>query len=1083
MKSPYPNGVLSASSGKFWTWTSALLMTFFLLAGSLNATHYRYGTISWKRVAVPVGAAPGSCAIEVTVKQAWRRSFFGAPVVGGTVFGTTTLVTSKVYGGASGVSSKSIDILVSSVNLVDDWFFGEYKTTLLLPSDTTTYLLSYENCCRISTLINNSDDYFRSESVVTPCVSGNDSPVSTQIPIVKLPKGVAANTFMVAASDPNGDPLSYRLSTVAEAMGVFGAGGNAAGFSISASGTASFSTVGKTTGDQYNVFVTIEDTAGSKTMADFLIEIVDSSTPPEFDYAVTPSPASCMEVKPGDTVKFTVKAFDPDAGDSVVITAVGLPLGAVLTPPLPTPGGNPDSVMFMWVPDTTDIGTTIISFTAEDTSGVSTSTSICIIVSLKPIFAVPPTPAEGVHLYYQCGDTITFPVEAFDPDPSDSVQIFKVEGKSMGGAKIPLYPGATFSPLPTPWGNPTSGLFYWETDASVWGHRHVFFTAKDGLGEVTEHEVSILVNAPPKFISSPDTCVYVDSTYCYAIEVMDKDTANGDSVDLFGFALPSWLTFVDSGNGRGSLCGTPTLADLGMHGILLEAHDVHHHETGIVSQIFGILVKSDSIVEDTACIPVELHCPSDSSWMLSTYVEPSDWGGDWYGASSLPGAGTYTMPVVVGQPYPWGGITVLDSTMPITAMNNVRFYRKEFMLASTADLQARIRMYMDDGAEVYVNGHLLVREENVLTENWSGVPHDIKYFDDGSMTNGYSGNQMFDYAASVSLDTVFSVGLNEVVVVLRNLKASHNKGGFSFMMDVWADCPEVLKTPVDSVVTDSSWIKSTVVTVAGSNSFPWVGATIPHDSTFTLPVELGQPYPWFSLYSAPGADVIKAPSYTTYYRTYFELSDHVDVEARIRTYFDDNVQISINGYILAIEDDIVGASHFQGAFHDVLFSPGGVVSNGHMGNDAFDAVSSEDMDDVLVTGMNTLTVALRNRKPSDKGGLSLRLDVTKAGSTVLVKRAEAGASSAKEAVSGHTPIQVYPNPTTSSVLVAMPATEIMEAGVMTLTDVNGRVLYSQEIALGEVSIMELDLSKFANGVYLLSVEAGQYRDVQRVLKH
>src|SRR5690606_34366190 len=174
-----------------------------------------------------------------------------------------------------------------------------------------------------------------------------------------------------------------------------------------------------------------------------------------------------------------------------------------------------------------------------------------------------------------------------------SVQIFKVEGKSMGGAKIPLYPGASFSPLPTPWGNPTSGHFYWEVDSADWGMRHVFFTAKDGLGEVTEHEVPMLVNTAPKFLSTPDTCVYVDSTYCYHVEVSDKDTAFGDSLDLFGFGLPGWLTFVDSGNGRGSLCGTPTLADLGLHAIFLEAHDVFHHDNGMAMQAFVIEVKSD----------------------------------------------------------------------------------------------------------------------------------------------------------------------------------------------------------------------------------------------------------------------------------------------------------------------------------------------------------------------------------------------------------------------------------------------------------------------------------------------------------
>lgn len=1077
MKSFYPNGVDDASTRKLWKLTS-LLLVFLLSASALMATHYRYGTISWKRIP---GALPGTCDIEVTVKQAWRTSYpwGGTPILGSSII-TSTMFATPMFGAPAGPVA-TIDLTVTSVNPVDDWFFGEWKDTITLPSDTGHYMLSYSGCCRISTLINNNDNSFRSESVVTPCISGNESPVSTQLPIVKLPNGVAVNTFMVAATDPDGDPLSYRLATAAESGDAFNT--NPAGFSISAGGMASFSTVGKTTGDLFNAFVYIEDTVGASTMADFIIEVVDSSTPPEFDFAVTPSPASCFEVKPGDTVKFTVKASDPDVGDSVFISAVGVPIGATFTPSLPTPGGNPDSTVFMWVPDTSDIGTTVISFTAEDTSGVQASTSVCIVVSLKPIFAVPPTPAEGVHMFFECGDTIDFPVVAFDPDPSDSVQIFKVEGKSMGGSKIPLYPGAVFTPLPTPWGNPTAGDFHWEIDSSVWGHRHVFFTAKDGLGEVTEHEVSILVNKPPVFLSTPDTCVYVDSMYCYSIEVMDKDTANGDSIDLYGFGLPSWLTFVDSGNGRGSLCGTPTLADIGMHGILLEAHDVHHHETGIVSQIFTIKVKSDSIVEDTACVPVELHCPSDSSWMLSTYVEPSDWGGDWFGASALPAVGTYTLPVVIGQPYPWGGITVLDSTMPISSMNNVRFYRKEFMLASTSDLQARIRMYMDDGAEVYVNGSLLVREENKVLENWTGVPHDIRYFDDGTMTNGYMGNQIFDYAAAVDLDTVFNVGMNEVVVVIRNLRNASNKGGFSFMMDLWADCPDVFKTPVDSIVTDSSWIKSTEVTVTNSNTFPWPGATLPHDSTFILPVDIGQPYPWFSIHSAPGAYVIKAPSYTTYYRTYFELSDHVDVDTRIRAFFDDNIEVYVNGYILALEDDIDGADHFQPPYHDVLFSPGGVVSNGYLGNDDFDAVSSEDMDNVLVTGVNVLTVALRNRRPNDKGGLSLRMDVTKGGSSVLVKRANAIPSSSNEEIADHMPIQVYPNPTSSSVLVGMPSLEIIQSGIMMLTDVNGRVLYSQEITLGEVSIMELDLSNFANGVYLLSVEAGEYRDVQRVLKH
>ncbi|WP_417611210.1 T9SS type A sorting domain-containing protein [Owenweeksia hongkongensis] len=1079
MKSIYLSGARPAPRWRLWRTASLILMILFLFAGSASATHYRYGTIGWKRL--PGVAPAGTCAVEVTVKQAWRRTFYGGPPIVGSSVLTTSLTTTPMYGAAGGVSSKSIVIDVTSINLVDDWFFGEWKDTVYLPSDTGHYLLEYSNCCRISSLINNSDDGFHSESVVTPCVKGNDSPVSTQVPIVKLPNGVAVNTFMVAATDPNGDPLVYRLATAAEA-GDF-ASTNPVGFSISAGGMASFSTVGKTTGDLYNAFVYIEDTAGASTMADFIIEVVDSSTPPEFDFAVTPSPASCFEVLPGDTVKFTVKAFDPDAGDAVFISAVGLPPAAILAPSLPTTGGNPDSVMFTWYPDTSDIGTTIISFTAEDTSGVSTSTSICIVVSLKPIFAVPPTPPEGVHMYYECGDTIHFPVEAFDPDPSDSVQIFKVEGKSMGGAKIPLYPGASF-PVPTPWGNPTAGMFHWYIDSTVWGHRHVFFTAKDGLGDVTEHELSILINKAPAFVSMPDTCVYVDSTYCYAIEVTDKDTANGDSLDLFGFGLPSWLTFIDSGNGRGSLCGTPTAADIGLHAILLEASDVHHHHNGMASQAYVITVKSDSILPpDTGCVAVELHCPSDSTWWESTVVASGPPGGDWSGVGGvLPATATYTLPVENVQPYPWGGIPVLDSTMVIKAKNKVRFFRKEFTLSSATGNVVRLRMFMDDGCEVYLNGSLVVREENIDNANWNGVPHDIKFDGMGGAVNGYAGNQTFDHVATTDLDPLFVVGVNELVVVMRNLNAAHNKGGFSMMLDVSNDCPDPAFTPVDSCVSDSSWMKSTEIGPAGG--YPWAGvASLPHDSTFTLPVEIGQPYPWFSILSVPGSYVIKAPSYTTFYRKEFILTDHVDVDARFRMYFDDNVELYINGYLMAIEDDIVGNSHFTGAHHDVLFTPGGASVNGFMGGDMFDGVSGEDLDGVLVTGTNVITIALRNRKPADKGGFSFRMDVTKGGSTVLAKSGEnTSRQSQPVAEDDHFPVQVYPNPTSSSVMVAMPPIEMYTEGELILTDMNGKVLYTRDIALGEVSIMELDLSDYAIGVYLLKVEAGEYRDVQRILK-
>lgn len=1073
MKSMYPPEGRKTLFRGILRRVSLILFVLLLCGGSALATHYRYGTISWKRV-------PGTCNIEITVKQAWRRSYFGAPIVGSNV--NTGALSMTPLGGGGSVASSSIILQVTSINTVDDWFFGEFKTTYSLPNDSTDYLLAYSSCCRISSLQNNADGSFRSQSVVTACNKGNDSPVSTQLPIVKLPVGVSNNTFLVAGTDPNSDPISFRLATNAEAIGT-----NAPSFAINSSGMASFNTSSASVGALYNVFVTIEDTAGASTMADFLIEVVDSSAPPAFDFAVTPAPAPCYEVQPGDTVEFTVKAFDPDAGDMVFLSAVGLPIGAMLTPSLPTAGGNPDSTVFWWVPDTADIGTTVISFTAEDTSGVTTSTSVCITVSLKPIFAVPPTPAEGVHIIAECGDTIEFDVEAYDPDPMDSVRIFKVQGKSMGGAKIPLYPGAMFSPIPSPWGNPTSGQFHWVVDSSDWGHRHVFFTAEDGFGETTEHEVSILVNNPPHFLSMPDTCVKVDSLYVYDVEVNDKDTAYGDSLDLYAFGLPAWLTFVDHGNGRGLLMGTPGIGDVGLYGITIEAQDVFHHDNGTAIQMFVIEVKSDSILPppppDTNCVAQEIHIPSDSTWMRSTFIEMSPSGKDWTGATGLPAVGTYTIPAEIGQPYSWGGIPVLDSTQPIKAENNIRFYRKEFILAQATGVEARFRMNMDDGAEIYINGHLICREENSDISNWFGPSHDLRYSGGTSWTNGHLGNQTFDYISAPLMDTVFKEGVNTIEVALRNFQGVNNKGGFSLMFDAWVSCPEVMT--VDSCVSDSSWMKSTVVTTATANKFPWPGVdSLPADATFSLPAEIGQPYPWFSIPSVPGSLPIRSDSYVTYFRKEFELIDHTGLNLRFQAYFDDNIEVYINGHMLMREQDIFGTSNFSGPWHDILFKADGTVDNGYSGGDAYDVVSTVDLDTVLLSGVNSLTVVLRNRKPMDKGGFSFRMDADKAGAPVLVKKkSTVDSKQIRPVISEDFKMHLYPNPTRGNVLLALPARSDIENVSLMMTDMQGRVLLKQDLRMSEVSIMELDLSSYTQGVYFLQLSGDGHQDIQRIVKY
>ena len=89
-----------------------------LFVTNAEATHYRYGSIFWE----PVVGQPNT--IKFTFKQAWRRSFnpFNNPTIGSTV----TTVYDFHFGDGT---RQPINLTVTSVDLANDWFFGEATIT------------------------------------------------------------------------------------------------------------------------------------------------------------------------------------------------------------------------------------------------------------------------------------------------------------------------------------------------------------------------------------------------------------------------------------------------------------------------------------------------------------------------------------------------------------------------------------------------------------------------------------------------------------------------------------------------------------------------------------------------------------------------------------------------------------------------------------------------------------------------------------------------------------------------------------------------------------------------------------------
>jgi hypothetical protein len=395
-----------------------------LLGGSLqpaHASHFRYGSISWR----PLG---GNTA-EFVVQSAWRRD--AVPSQDECVNpGTGAVIACTGPGGLAGVGDviredigdteffpgdgavisvggQHLYYLVTSINPAQNWLFGEALDPMSLPAVDTTIEYTYaspgpwtariDSCCRISASaapnahINNPDRNYRVETIVNLANVGNRPPVSTILPIVTCPQNGLCQ-FQVPASDPDSDPIRYRLATAAEAAsgGAYNQPGppnapNAA--SISTSGLYTWNTTGATLGASgfntlYSTQVIIEDltgsTAKSKIAVDFFIQLVPVvNNPPTFNVPVC---GTTQPVTSGQNISFSVSASDVDAGDVVTLNVAGLPQGATMTPMLPT-NGNPVSSSFSWTPILVQGGNVTMVFSATDQQNQQALCSVTIAVA------------------------------------------------------------------------------------------------------------------------------------------------------------------------------------------------------------------------------------------------------------------------------------------------------------------------------------------------------------------------------------------------------------------------------------------------------------------------------------------------------------------------------------------------------------------------------------------------------------------------------------------------------------------------------------------------------------------------------
>lgn len=364
-----------------------------VLATTAGGSHFRYGNYTW--------VSTGPLTVEFTLANGWRRDGYsgsgadGRPVPGDVI---TEFVGFTTFNPGEGpIIGNPLRYLVTSVDVANNWLFGLALDPADLPAQDTTIDKTYatggnklaftSSCCRIGNVINASNQPYRVETLVN--VGGtNRPPVSSMPPIVNCPTSGLCS-FQVPANDADGDPLSYRFSTSVES-GIPNQPGppfapNAA--AISSSGLYTWNTTGATLAvsgpTYYATQVTIEDRdpAGavkSKIAVDFLIQLrTFAGTAPTF-VSPTPTCGSTVNGNVGSSLTFTVRASDADSGDTVTLTAAGVPPGATLTPALPA-SGNPVQTAFSWTPPAA--GTTIVTFVATDSTGNQALCALTLVVT------------------------------------------------------------------------------------------------------------------------------------------------------------------------------------------------------------------------------------------------------------------------------------------------------------------------------------------------------------------------------------------------------------------------------------------------------------------------------------------------------------------------------------------------------------------------------------------------------------------------------------------------------------------------------------------------------------------------------
>ncbi|MBU6399044.1 MAG: HYR domain-containing protein [Verrucomicrobia bacterium] len=461
------------------------------LAGWAQNYHFRGASIAWEPT-----PTPGQVVFHIT--YAARLSQSSVPATTNAIGGTyPTGEYFFVDYQNNPFAEAPLQVKVVAVNFNEDWYEGtaDIANTYF---GAGPYLAGIFGANffqtgngRILNLYNRSGANYVVQTSVSP-TTGNHSPTNSLPLVVYIPQS-ASNTFAVPATDPDGDRVRWRLSTDAEA----GGGPSPPNLTVNpTNGVVTWNDAGLTLGN-YTAQVVIEDldskgNVQTQNPVDFVLTLVSNTVP-----SVIASPTNVFNTAPGVAVTFLVTGTNADLGDNVTLTAGGLPATALLSPALPQTGAASVGSTFFWTPGFADLGTHTVTFTATDSTGLQSSTTVTINVvdSHPPIVVTLPPPVQ-TQAVAPSGTAVSLLANVTNLYGLPTTVQWSVDGTNVQSSSVTPVSGSS---LVAPSAQVTNTFGY------VLGQHTVSVTAADGIHApaTTLTFVTIVDTTPPTILSCP----------------------------------------------------------------------------------------------------------------------------------------------------------------------------------------------------------------------------------------------------------------------------------------------------------------------------------------------------------------------------------------------------------------------------------------------------------------------------------------------------------------------------------------------------------------------------------------------------